>query len=95
MERGTDFIYRLVQTNRNSVVGIATAYGLDRRGIGVRIPVGSKTFSTSSRPALRPIQPPSQWAPGVKWQGCEAEHSPSTSAEVKKILICISTRRSR
>jgi hypothetical protein len=31
-----------VLTARDSVVGIATGYGLDDRGVGVRVPVGSK-----------------------------------------------------
>jgi hypothetical protein len=49
-------------------------------------------FSTSSRPAVGPIQPPIQWVPGalslgVKWLGHEADHSSPTSAEVKKIWI--------
>jgi hypothetical protein len=53
-------------------------------------------FSTSSRPALGPIQPPIQWAPGalspgVKRQGREDDHSPPTSAEVKKMWIYTST----
>jgi hypothetical protein len=34
------------------------SYGLDDRGVGVRIPVASRTFSTSSRPALGSTQPP-------------------------------------
>jgi hypothetical protein len=37
----------------DSSVGIATGYGLDERGVGVRVPVGSRTFfSKSYRPAL-------------------------------------------
>jgi hypothetical protein len=51
--------------NLDSVVGIATGYGLDDRGVGVRVPVGSRIFSTSSRPALGPTQPPIQWVPGA------------------------------
>jgi hypothetical protein len=53
--------------SRDSAVGIATDYGLDDRAIGVRVPVGSRTFafSMSSRPALRPTQPPIQWVPGL------------------------------
>jgi hypothetical protein len=49
-------------------------------------------FSMSSRPALGPTQPPVQWIPGavssgVKQPGREADHSPATSARVKKIWI--------
>ncbi|PNF23996.1 hypothetical protein B7P43_G09283, partial [Cryptotermes secundus] len=57
--------------SRNSSVGIATTYGLDGRGVGVRVP-----GSLSSE---------------VKRPGREADHSPPTSAEVKKIWIYIST----
>jgi hypothetical protein len=45
---------------RDSVVGIATGHGLDDRGVGVLIPVVSRIFSTSSRPALGFTQPPIQ-----------------------------------
>jgi hypothetical protein len=61
-----------------SSVGIATSYGLDDRGVGVRV----KNFhvSKSSRPALRSTQTPVQWAPralspGVKRPGREVDHS--------------------
>jgi hypothetical protein len=76
---------------------MATGYGLDDRGVRVRIPVGSRIpFSTSSRPTLGPTQPPIQWvpgalSPGVKRPGCEADHSAPTSAEVKKMWIYTST----
>jgi hypothetical protein len=65
--------------SRDGVIGIATGYGLDDRGVGVRVPVGSRICS-SPRP-LGPTQPPIQWAsgalsPGVKWPGREADHSP-------------------
>jgi hypothetical protein len=36
--------------NRDSSVGIATGYGLDDRGVGVRVPVGSRIFSSPRRP---------------------------------------------
>jgi hypothetical protein len=41
-----------------------------------------------SKLALGPAQPPVQWIPltvsfGLKWQGCEADHSLPSSAEVK------------
>jgi hypothetical protein len=74
-----------------SVVGIVTGYGLDDRGVGVRVPVGSRIFSTSSRPTLGSTQPPIQWVSGVKRPGREADHSPPASAEVKKMWIYIST----
>jgi hypothetical protein len=51
-------------------------------------------FTTTSRPALRPTQPPIQWvlvalSPEVKWPGKEADHSPPRSVEVKN--VCGST----
>jgi hypothetical protein len=53
-------------------------------------------FSTSSRTALGPAEPPIQrvpetLSPGVKWPGREADHSPPTSAEVKKMWVYTST----
>jgi hypothetical protein len=52
-------------------------------------------FSTSSRPDVGPLQPPFQWvsgalSPGVKRSGCEVDHSPPASAEIKKTLISTS-----
>jgi hypothetical protein len=46
-------------------------------------------FTTASRTALGPTQPPIQWVPGalsleVKRQGREADHLPPSSAEVKE-----------
>jgi hypothetical protein len=35
---------------RDSSVGIATGYGLDGRGVGVRVPVGSRIFSSQHSP---------------------------------------------
>jgi hypothetical protein len=53
-------------------------------------------FSTSSRLALGSTQPPIQWlpgafSPGVKCPGHEADHSPQTIAEVKKMWIYTSS----
>jgi hypothetical protein len=64
-------------------VGIATGYRLDCPG---SIPGSGKVFlfSTPFRPALGPTQPPIQWVPGIKLKGREADHSPSSRAEVKK-----------
>jgi hypothetical protein len=56
-----------------------------RRGLGIFL------FTTASRTALGPIQPPIQWVPGalslrVKRPGREADHSPQSSAEVKECV---------
>jgi hypothetical protein len=80
--------------SRDSAVGIETGYGLNDQGVGVKSPGAGKNFhfSMSSKPALGPTQPPIQWVPGVKRPGREADHSPPTSAEVKKTWIYTSTR---
>jgi hypothetical protein len=83
----------LNQRSRDSVVGIETGYGLHDSGVGVRVPVRSRIFSSSQRPDRH-------WGPlsllsmgrgalslGVKRQGCEADHSPPTSVKVKKMWI--------
>jgi hypothetical protein len=78
------------------VLGIATGYGPEDREIGVRVTVGSTIFSTSCRPALGHTQGPTRRVPGtlypgIKWQGREADHSPPTNVEVKKMWIYTST----
>jgi hypothetical protein len=80
----------------DSVVSIARGYDLDDQGVRVRVPMGARIFFTSSRQALCPIQHPIQWVPralslGVKRPGLEADHSPQSSAEVKKMWIYTST----
>jgi hypothetical protein len=40
----------LLELSSGSVVGIATAYGLDERGLVVRVPVGSSIFTSQYRP---------------------------------------------
>jgi hypothetical protein len=47
------YIFNLNTSNpwsRDSVVGIATSYGLGNRGVEVRAPVGSRTFSSPRCP---------------------------------------------
>jgi hypothetical protein len=56
-----------------------------RRGLGIFL------FTTASRTALGPTQPPIQWIPGAlslgaNRQGCEADHSTFSSAEVKECV---------
>jgi hypothetical protein len=92
------FLVTRPNKSRDSSVGIATVYGLDDRVVGVPSPdtVKNFLFFGASRPALGSTQPPIQWvpralSPGVKRPGHEAEHSPPTSAEVKKTWIYTST----
>jgi hypothetical protein len=73
------------------VTGFSYGYGLGGRVVGVRVPVGSRIFSS-------PRRPDQLWGPpnllskgyrvlfpgGVKRLEREADHSQSTSAEVKK-----------
>jgi hypothetical protein len=84
--------------SRDSSVGIATGYGLDDRGVGARVPIGSRIFSSPrrKRPVLGPNQPPIQWvpgaiSPGVKRPWREDDYSPPISAEVKNTRIYTST----
>jgi hypothetical protein len=83
--------------SRDSSIGIATGYGLDDHGVGVRVPWGKNFhFSVSSRPVLEPTQPPIQRvpeaiSPGVKRPVREADHSPPASAEAKKTWVYTST----
>jgi hypothetical protein len=78
--------------SRDSVVGIATGYGLKDRGVGVRVPVGPRIFSTPSRP-YRLWGPPSLLCNGYQglFPRLEADHSPPASVEVKKMWIYTST----
>jgi hypothetical protein len=45
------YIYTYLCVSRDSSVGIATGYWLDDRGVGFRVPVGSRIFSSPRRPA--------------------------------------------
>jgi hypothetical protein len=73
---------------RASAAGIATDYGLDERGIGVRVPVETRIFTSL-------CSPDRLWAPTrlypmgtggsfswLKRLGREADHSRPTNAEV-------------
>jgi hypothetical protein len=51
--------------SRNSAVGIATGYRLDDQEVGVRVPVGSRIFTSSCRPG-RLCVPPSLLSSGYR-----------------------------
>jgi hypothetical protein len=77
--------------SRDSSVGIALGYKLDDRGsrFDSRRRLGIFFFTTASRTALGPTQPPIQRVPGslslgVQRPGREDDHSPPSSAEVKE-----------
>jgi hypothetical protein len=77
--------------SRDCSVGIVLGYRLDDRGsrFDSRRVLGIFLFTTGSRMALEPTQPPIQCVPGalslgVKRPGREADHSFSSSPEVKE-----------
>jgi hypothetical protein len=78
-------------------VGIATGYALDDLEAGVRVPVGSKSSLLNVVQTGSGVHRTSYTVgtggsfPGVKRPVREADHSPPTSAEVKKMWIYTST----
>jgi hypothetical protein len=58
------FFNSVFHTIWDGSVGIATGYGLDGRGVVVRVPVGARNFFISST---------IKWVPGVKRPGREAD----------------------
>jgi hypothetical protein len=83
--------------SRDSAVGISPGYRLDDWGVGVRIPVEWKIFSSLCR-SDRIWGPPNLLLdgyrgrfPGVKRPWHEVNYSPPASAEVEKMWIYTST----
>jgi hypothetical protein len=72
-----------------SVYSWATGWMIGVLGFDSRPGLGIFLFTTASRTALEPTQPPIQWVPGalslgVKRPGREADHSHPSSTEVKE-----------
>jgi hypothetical protein len=89
--RGNNVTYCDIRKSRDTSVGIALGYGLTIGVLGFdsRRRLGIFLFTTPSRTALGPTQPPIQWVPGalslgVKRSGREADHSFPSSADVKE-----------
>jgi hypothetical protein len=63
----------------DSVVGITTSYGLDKRGVGVRVPVGSRIFFSPCRPDRLWVHPTS-YPVGTGGKAAGAWNWPLTSS---------------
>jgi hypothetical protein len=80
----------------NSWTHIAMGFELDDREFESRQGLGIFLFTTASRMALGPTQPPIQWTPGalslrVKRPRRDPDHSPSAAAEVRNVRSYTST----
>jgi hypothetical protein len=79
-----------------SVQRWATGWTLGVLGFPSRRGLGIFLFTTASRTALGPTQPPIQWvlkalSLGVKRPGREADHTPPSSGEIKNAWSYTST----
>jgi hypothetical protein len=72
---------------RDNAVCIVTGYVQDDPGLGVRVPVRYRLFSSPQLPDLLTSSHPMALSPGVKRPGREADRSPPASAEVKKTWV--------
>jgi len=72
----------------DSVVGIAIGYGMDGPGIESRWGRMGRDIPHMSRPAVGPMHPPVQEAPGllpgVKRLGRDVDHPPHLAPKLKK-----------
>jgi hypothetical protein len=59
----------MLQWSRGNSASLVSGYELEDRMIDVRSQEEAKGFSSVSRPALGPTQPPIQWVTGVLSSG--------------------------
>jgi hypothetical protein len=71
--------------------GNPSDYGLDDRKVGVRAPVGSRIFTSPYPPDPTSYPRGIGGGGGLKRPRSEPDHSPPTSAEVKKTWMYTST----
>jgi hypothetical protein len=83
--------------SRRAVVGesIGGTATLRAGRSGVQIPAGARLLFSKTLPTCSGtrLERRVQWVPGIKRPEREADHSPSSSAEVENELRCICTRR--
>jgi hypothetical protein len=80
--------FYMLQKITSTEVAFLTSFTIGVLGFNSQWELGIFLFTIMSRTALGSTQPPVQWVPGtlslgVKWPGCEADHSPPSSAKVK------------
>jgi hypothetical protein len=80
--------------SQDRAVSITTGYGLDNQGVGVRVPVGARIFTSPycTDRLWGPSSFPSNvyrrtLSPGLKRPVHEADNSPIIIAEVKKTWV--------
>jgi hypothetical protein len=83
------YLWMLVSRSRHSSVVQRWPTGWIIEGFESWQGLGIFLFTIASRAALGPTQPPSQWVPGVLSVGvkrpvCAADHSPTSSTDVKE-----------
>jgi hypothetical protein len=84
---------KIVTTIKMFYRNLSLGYGMDDRDSRFRLlaGLGIFLFTSASRTALGPTQPPIEWVPGalslgVKRPEREADHLPPSSAEVKEYV---------
>jgi hypothetical protein len=88
------FILKVFLRSILIILSVTCRHGVNDRMIDVRKPAGAGNFSlrhsvqtgSGAHPASYPMGGTRGSFPGVKRPGCEADHSPPSSAEVKECM---------